>query len=348
VKRGAQFAQGRVAQRAFVGPARAALAEKCFDKALRLMAAGALVSDDLEFQLDAETAGKNRFALWRAALQAVQSMPHLVLSGKEDSFAAIAFSPDSTHVVAGCGDHTAKIWEVASGAEVAVLRGHTDRVDCVAFSPDGSRVLTGSGGFFGSGDGTARVWDATTGAELAVLQGHERGVFSVAFSADGKLVLTGSDDKTARIWDSKTGTVLRVLSGHERGVCAAVFSPDGTLAITGSKDRTACIWKVASGVLAVTLSGHREDVCCVAVSPDGRLALTGDQGGTVHIWELPGETGISSFRIPTWGALRAVFSADAARILICVPDGTVRRWNWLPGKKLRGRVKSRPGRACWS
>jgi hypothetical protein len=41
-------------------------------------------------------------------------------------------------------DKTARLWEAATGKEVAVLRGHDDQVYSAAFSPDGARVVTAS------------------------------------------------------------------------------------------------------------------------------------------------------------------------------------------------------------
>jgi WD40 repeat protein len=76
-------------------------------------------------------------------------------------------------------DRTARIWDAATGNEIAVLRGHEGSVTSAAFSPDGSRIVTASG------DRTARVWDAATGKEIAVLRGHEDAVRSAAFSPDG-------------------------------------------------------------------------------------------------------------------------------------------------------------------
>jgi WD40 repeat protein len=96
-------------------------------------------------------------------------------------------------VTASLLDKIARLWDAATGKEVAVLRH--DWVSSAAFSPDGARVITASG------DKTARLWDAATGKEVAVLRGHDREVSSAAFSPDGARVVTASKDKTARLWD---------------------------------------------------------------------------------------------------------------------------------------------------
>ena len=49
-------------------------------------------------------------------------------------------------------DRTARLWDAASGKELAVLQGHKDPVRSAAFSPDGAKVVTASD------DGTARIW----------------------------------------------------------------------------------------------------------------------------------------------------------------------------------------------
>ena len=63
--------------------------------------------------------------------------------------------PDGKRVVTSSADQTARLWDVETAKEIAVLKGHTNFVQSAAFSPDGNRVLTSSD------DKTARVLDVT-------------------------------------------------------------------------------------------------------------------------------------------------------------------------------------------
>ena len=56
-----------------------------------------------------------------------QAKTHLALKtlrGHLDEVTSVAFSPDGQRIVTGSGDHTAKVWEAASGRELLTLKGH--------------------------------------------------------------------------------------------------------------------------------------------------------------------------------------------------------------------------------
>ncbi len=101
-------------------------------------------------------------------------------------------------MVTASDDSTARLWDAATGKELAVLRGHEGAVWSAQFSPDGKRVVTASG------DGTARVWDAATGRSWPCCAGM-RTFSRVAVLAGREQVVTASDDGTARVWDAATG-----------------------------------------------------------------------------------------------------------------------------------------------
>ena len=198
-----------------------------------------------------------------------------------------AFSPDGSRIVTASMDKTARIWDAATGKEIAVLRGH-ERTCARRLQP---RRLAHRHGVRGQ---TARIWDAATGKEIAVLRGHESSVESAAFSPDGSRIVTASVDKTARIWDAASGKEIAVLRGHERSVVSAAFSPDGSRIVTASEDKTARIWDAASGKEIAVLRGHENERAVRRVQPR-RLAhrhgVTGQDRPHLGCGERQGDRG---------------------------------------------------------
>jgi GTPase SAR1 family protein len=170
-----------------------------------------------------------------------------------------------------------RLWEGASGRELAVLEGHNGSVLSVGWSPDGARLLSGGE------DGTVRLWEAASGRELAVLEGHNGSVLSVGWSPDGARLLSGGEDGTVRLWEAASGRELAVLEGHTGPVWSVGWSPDGARLLSGGDDGTVRLWEAASGRELALLEGHTGPVWSVGWSPDGGLWAAG-AFGLVLLW----------------------------------------------------------------
>ena len=313
--------QRRVVGRAFVKPALQALEEGLADEALRLVAAGALLANDLEMTLVPELRGPAGRAIFVRRV-------HAVLKGHTSHVVSAAFSPDGKRVVTASVDQTARLWDVESGKEVAVLKGHTDDVWSAAFSPDGKRVVTASV------DQTARLWDVESGNEIAVSKGHTNSVWSAAFSADGKRVVTASSDRSARLWDTESGAEIAALKGHTDDVWRAAFSPDGKRVVTASSDESARLWDVESGKEVAVLKGHTDDVVSAAFSADGKRVVTASSDETARLWDMDSGNELAVLKGHTDDVWSAVFSPDGKCVVTASSDKTARLWDVESGKEI--------------
>ncbi len=281
------------------------------------------------------TIGGNDAQLWD-----IHARRPMVRYSPNGAVASAAISPDGKLIATGSWDHSAKIWDAATGHAIRKLDGgHTGYINSVEFSPDGRELLTASD------DDTALIWNVETGKQTGIaFLGHTARVLSATYSPDGKRVLTASGDKTARIWDRATGTLLLPpLTGHERAVLCGKYSADGERIITGSQDATARIWDARTGKELIKLEGHSAAVTAVAFSPDGTRALTGSQDDTAKLWDAATGKEILSLPGHSQEVTSVSFSPDGRNVLTSSRDGTAIIWLARDWRKSEPKVASTRG-----
>ncbi|MCP4171840.1 MAG: protein kinase [Fuerstiella sp.] len=240
----------------------------------------------------------------------------------EHDVTSIAFSPDSSLIVAGDNDGNLKSWNVESG-QPEITESFDEEVAGICFSPDGDQLLAGfkDASGFGLDDGKARMLDVSTGKllkDFVILWDAT----SVAFSPDGSLIATGHSDSCVRIWIPRTGRLLKTLVGHRQDVTALKFTPDGARLVSASVDKTIRMWRIlGEGKAVIEIESDSE-----VFSDDGLLLSTSEQDflfptGTVSIWNL--RTG-SRTPIKSWMKPRCVaFSHDGQQIAVAVKGKTM-------------------------
>jgi WD40 repeat protein len=273
-----------------------------------------------------------------------------------------AFSRNSTRLITGSDDGTARVWRTRDGRLLAVLRNDAP-VTVARLTPNGRLAVTAGRGVLrvwnvatqavvreykqsgaindaelsrdgkrvatGASDGTAAVFGVTRQTEM-ILGRHSDEVTAVAFSPNGSQLATASDDLMARIWNLVSGDFVEL--PHAGGVTALAFSPDGSLLATVSADTAVRVWKASSGAQVALLQIHSGAVTDVAWSGDGRwLASAGPLAA--GIWETRGSGVWPSSPEwlvrgdPTRRLDHLAFSPHGWRLLTGWRSGSVRLYN---------------------
>ncbi|MEO8289043.1 MAG: GDSL-type esterase/lipase family protein [Chloroflexota bacterium] len=240
-----------------------------------------------------------------------------------------SFSPDGKYVATAGADHTARLWDSATGKELMQFKGHTDEVFCAVISPDRKTLLTTST------DSTARTWDVATGKQVLLLSGHTALVRRAAFAPDGKYMVTASDDGTARTWDAQTGKgIVTYTNQGPSHVNRVAFSPDGKTVATSGDDGTVRIWDPLTGREIMVFEGHSDIVAGVAFSPDGKNLVTSSFDGSVRLWDVASGKEVRRFAGHVGGAYGAAYSPDGKYVATSGADGMAKLWDVQTGAEV--------------
>jgi hypothetical protein len=132
---------------------------------------------------------------------------------------------------------TLRLWDVASGEELATMRQGLPIERVTFFDQDRKALVADIAG--------ASVWNLADGEELVRVD-HLRRLEGSVLSADESRILSWSEDGTARVWDAASGEELH-RTYHSGRVNGAMLLRDGTQVLSWSEDGSARITDVASG-----------------------------------------------------------------------------------------------------
>jgi WD40 repeat protein len=276
------------------------------------------------------------------------------VNGHTDLVSAVAFSPDGKTLASGSWDATVKLWDVATGQNLATFGAQFVRVDAVAFSPDGKTLAVGGAVFFPAGadpstfgllPGEVRLFDVVSGKSIATFP-TDHYVTAVAFSPDGKTLASYSytqippvpglvdrpaiTGEVAQLWDVPTGRKGASFSGGSSELGGMAFSPDGrTLALLSAKRKAVQLWDVAGGRSIQTLKDP-DGVDVLAFSPDGKT-LASTSGAAIKLWDVAGGSITAALTGPTGDVYSVAFSPDGKTLASGSDDGTIELWDVASG-----------------
>lgn len=309
--------QRRVIGRAFVKPALQAVADGRHDHALRLIATGALLADDLAMRAVGE--------LWMVGGLAIASnRTRAVLRGHIRSHVRTSFSADGKLVLTASADGTACVWDANSGAALGKME-HANSIESASFSHSGQSVVTADGA-------NVAVWEARTGGVMTWLD--SAGADIACFAPNDDKLLISCGDGAAIIWCIKSGSESFRLRSHGQTITAAAFSADGRRVVTGYRDGSCRVWDAAAGAQIAKLNAHADIVTAASFGPDGEKVLTGSKDGTVRVWHAKTGNEFARFLRHTGAINAASFSMDGRRIVTGSEDGTARVWNAANGMEI--------------
>ena len=133
----------------------------------------------------------------------------------------MVFSPDSARLVTGATDGTARIWDIGSGAQLAVLKGYAGK--SIGISPDGRKAAIG---LFSN---SLYISSMENGRRFVILEGHTHPVTMLSFSPAGRFLLSAEQSGLVLFWRVEVdGRVTKIPLGMylATNAIAAVYWQD--------------------------------------------------------------------------------------------------------------------------
>jgi WD40 repeat protein len=227
-----------------------------------------------------------------------------------DSAYCVAFSPDG-HFLATCSrDHTARVWDLATGQCRATLTGHSHEINSISYVGDGRTLATASE------DGTVRLWAAKTGKEEDILWKHPVEVVGLAYDPAKAHLAAGAHDGVVKVWNyrERKGIIELTVHGGKR-VDGLAYSPDCKLLATAGANGYVSLWDASHGYEHLA-DFPAKGAQCLAFSHDSRLLAIGGHR-QVSVLSAPRGELRAILPIPGSDVRSLLFTSDDLSVIAC-------------------------------
>ncbi|KVH89880.1 eukaryotic translation initiation factor 3 subunit I-like [Cynara cardunculus var. scolymus] len=182
-------------------------------------------------------------------------------------------SRDSSRLITGSADQSAKLWDVQSGTQLFTF-SFDSPARAVDFAVGDKLAVITTDPFMGLSSAIhvkciAADPDDQVGDSVLVLKGPQGRINRAVWGPLNKTIISAGEDAVVRIWDTETGKLLQENDkevGHKKTVTSLAKATDGSHFLTGSLDKSAKLWDIRSLTLIKTYFTERP-VNAVAMSP---------------------------------------------------------------------------------
>lgn len=253
---------------------------------------------------------------------------------------AVAVSPNGKLVATAATDQTIKVWDVATGKEVATLVGNADTPFAVSFVGNDALVM---GGSLPTRDtGRLHFWNLNPARSTAIPTGE---VYTVVTSADAtKLGAWASrqavgdtvKNNAYEIYDAK-GQLLSSTPDKSRNVRSATFTPDLAWAVAGDESGTLRIFDLEKKErIGGDWPVFQRSFADLGVTADKKLLVAADDEGAIKIADIAKREVIADGTAHKTGVRALIVSPTGKTFVTLSNDREIKAWSLaeFKGKKI--------------
>jgi WD40 repeat protein/predicted Ser/Thr protein kinase len=195
------------------------------------------------------------------------------------SSASVAFSPDGRSLAATFADRSARVMDVETLRDTAILPLGALQALSVAWSPDGEQLATTAR------DNVLRLW-TRDGRQLKSVP-RTISLWSAAFSPDGQRIAVGTWHRTIEIYDASTMTLMDTLRGIAGLVTQVIWHPTEPLILASSADGVLRLWDVDDrrAIFSFEPASSGDLTGCSIDATGSRFAASG-AGGEAFVFDV--------------------------------------------------------------